>query len=218
MLDEKLNVLKGELVEFHYLIEKMIKKCIDGLLNKNADILKEIIEKDEPLTNELELKIDEMGTELIAQFQPKAKNLRIILMILQMNNDLERIGDHCQNIAESALFLLDRPPIKPYIDLPRMAEETMSMLLDSIKSFLNEDTDLAKRVCERDNIVDALRNQILIELITIMSSDTSKIERALHLIRIAQNLERIADLTTNFCEDVIYIVEGKVIKHHKEQI
>ena len=134
-----------------------------------------------------------------------------------MNNDLERMGDEAVNISESALFLIDRPEVKPLIDIPRMAEEAKQMLRDSLKALVDEDTLLAKSVCERDDIVDGLRDQIFRELITLMASDSSVIERSIRLIRISQSLERIADLSTNICEDVIYMVEGKMIKHPGEK-
>ncbi|MDT8273962.1 MAG: PhoU domain-containing protein, partial [Desulfomonilia bacterium] len=108
--------------------------------------------------------------------------------------------------------------VKPLIDIPRIAQIVVEMIDDSITSFINEDAKLAKGVCERDSIVDGLRNQILRELITFMTADPATIPRALHLMKISSNLERIADLTTNICEDVIYIVKGKVIKHHKEDL
>jgi phosphate transport system protein len=137
-------------------------------------------------------------------------------MLLKMNNDLERIGDHAVNISQSAIALLQGPLIKPLINIPRMAQEVVSMLNDGVKAFIDGDPILAKKVCERDNIVDGLRDQILRELITYMIADTSTIERALHLLRISKNLERIADLSTNLCEEVIYLVQGRVIKHHHE--
>jgi phosphate transport system protein len=154
---------------------------------------------------------------IIAQHQPTGKALRTILMILHINSTLERIGDHAVTISESGLFLIDQPLVKPLIDIPRMADVVKSMISDSINSFINEDADLARRVCERDTIVDGLRTQIMRELITFMTSDPSTIERALQLMKISSNLERIADLTTNICEDVIYMVKGKVIKHHKDE-
>ena len=123
------------------------------------------------------------------------------------------MADHAVNIAESAIYLIERPAVKPLLDTPRMAEETVSMVNDSLLAFVNEDAVLAKQVCERDNIVDGLANQILRELITYMSSDPSTIERALHILEISGNLERIADLSTNIGEDVIFMVEGKLIKH-----
>jgi phosphate transport system protein len=169
----------------------------------------------EPQANNYEVDIDEKCVSIIAQHQPAGKALRTILMTLNINSILERIGDHAVIVAESALFLIKHPQLKQLIDIPHMAEVVKSMISDSITSFINEDAMLAKSVCERDDIVDGLRNQILRELITFMISDTSYIERALQLMKISSNLERIADLTTNICEDVIYMVKGEVIKHHK---
>lgn len=215
MLEEKLTDLKRELIGFASLVEHMIQKCIKGLLDKKRESLLEILENDEPKANGLELQLEELCTTLIAQFEPKAKELRTILMIAKMSNDLERMADHAVNIAESSLFLIERPPVKPMLDIPRMAELTANMLRDSIDSFINEDTNLAKDVCKRDSMVDNLTDQLLRELITFMTSDPSTIERSLNLIRISGNLERIADLSTNICEDVIFVAKGQVIKHHR---
>ena len=217
MLEEKLNELKKKLVEEAGLAEGMVKKSIEGLIEKREKILEKGVKEYEPKMNELEIELDELCTNLIALYQPEAGNLRTILMILKMNNDLERIGDLAVNISESALYLVERPPVKPLIDIPRMAQESISMLKNAVNSFINKDTKLAKSVCEKDTIVDNLKDQILRELITYMSSDASTIERSLHLIRISRSLERIADLSTNICEDVIFITEGKVIKHHKDE-
>jgi len=216
MLEEKLNFLKEKIIGYADHIEKMLEKAIEGLLSKKGELLKEVIELDEKKANEYEIEIDEVCIDLIALYQPKAKDLRTILMILKMNNDFERMGDHVVNIAQSALFLIEREPVKPLIDIPRMAEETIKMLKDALKAFMTEDSDLAKNVCERDFLIDNLRDQIFRELFTYMLSDPKTIERAFHLIRITQNLERIADLSTNLGEDVIYIVEAKIIKHHKD--
>lgn len=213
LLDAKLTSLKKALIDYASLIERMIDKSMYGLLKKDKAVLEEIINKYEPWTNDLELEIDEMGTNLIAQYEPKAKDLRIVLMVLKINNDLERIGDHLVNIAESALFLIERPQVKPLIDIPKMGETVIKMLKDSINAFINEDAKLAQAVCQEDSIVDNLLEQVIRELITYMTADSKTIERSMHLIRIAHNLERIADLSTNISEDVIFIVEGRVIKH-----
>jgi len=213
MFYEKLNRLKEKIIEEGNLVESMIEKSIRGLLNKDKTLLLEVLQIDEPRVNEMEIEIDEMCINLIARFQPEARDLRTIIMILKMNNDLERIGDMAVNISESALFLIERPQVKPLIDLPRMAEETIQMLKDGIDSFIKSDAKLAKSVCERDDMIDAYRDQILRELITYMTSDPTTIERSIHIERISRNLERIADLATNIGEDVIYIVEGKIIKH-----
>ncbi|MEO0074749.1 MAG: phosphate signaling complex protein PhoU [candidate division WOR-3 bacterium] len=213
LLDAKLTSFKKALIDYASLIERMIDKSMQGLLKKDKAVLEEIINKYEPWTNDLELEIDEMGTNLIAQYEPKAKDLRIVLMVLKINNDLERIGDHLVNIAESALFLIERPQVKPLIDIPKMGEIVIKMLKDSINAFINEDVKLAQAVCQEDSLVDNLLEQVIRELITYMTADSKTIERSMHLIRIAHNLERIADLSTNISEDVIFIVEGRVIKH-----
>ncbi len=213
LLDAKLTGLKKSLIEYANLIESMIDKSMQGLLKKDKVLLLDIIDKYEPRTNEMELEIDETGTNFIAQHEPKAKDLRIALMILKINNDLERIGDHLVNIAESALFLIERPQVKPLIDIPKMSETVIKMIKESITAFINEDAKLAKGVCEQDSIVDNLLEQVIRELITYMTQDSTTIERAMHLVRIGHNLERIADLSTNISEDVIFIVEGRIIKH-----
>ncbi len=215
MLMEKLNELKKKLVEESALAESMVKKSIEGLVERKESMLIEVIEKDEPRLNEMEIEIDKICVSLIARYQPGAGNLRTILMIFRMNKDLERIGDLAVNISRSALYLIDKPLVKPLIDIPRMADEAIKMLSDAITSFIGEDAKLALDVCKRDEIVDALRDQVLRELITFMTSDPTTIERSIHLIRISRCLERIADLSTNMCEDVVFMVEGKVIKHHK---
>jgi len=216
MLEEKINGLKKELIGYATLVENMISKSVRGLLNREKTPLLEVVNDLEPVSNDFEVSLDKLCMETIAKFGPRARDLRAVLMIYKMNSDLERMGDHAVNIAESGLFLVSKPPVKPLIDIPRMTDETVRNLSDSIKSFINEDAGLAQVVCERDYIIDALQNQIFRELVTFMTSDATTIERSVHLIRISNNLERIADLATNICEDVIFMVEGRVIKHHIE--
>jgi phosphate transport system protein len=216
MLEERIINTKKKLIEYAGLVEGMIDKALDGLLERERDLLIEVIEKDEPRSNRFELELDELCIAAIAQFQPKARDLRTILMVMKINNDLERIADHAVNIAESGLFLIERPPVKPLMDIPRMAQIAVKMLKDSISAFINEDAELAYNVTIRDNDVDALRDQIVRELVTFMSSAPSTIERAFQLMRISNNLERISDLSTNISEDIIFMVQGKVIKHHAD--
>jgi phosphate transport system protein len=217
MLEEKMIALRKELIESATHVEGMIDKSITGLMRKDSTLLTEVIEKDEPKANDSEISIEELCTTMIAQYEPRAKDLRTILMVMKMNNDLERVGDHAVNIAECSLFLIERPSLKPLLDIPRMAEESVGMLKDSIEAFIKEDALLAAMVCERDNIVDNLGQQILRELITFMGADSTTIERSMRLLNIARNLERIGDLSTNISEDVIFMVEGRVIKHHRDQ-
>jgi len=215
MLKASLDELKRKLTESASLVESMIDKSIRGLTQKDEKLLLEVIEQDEPRENDLEIDIDETCIHVVACYQPQAKGLRTIMMVLKMNNDYERMADEAVNISESALFLIKRPEVKPLIDIPRIAEEAIKMMRDGLASFINEDTTLAHSVCERDDLVDGLRDQILRELITFMASDPETIERSIHLIRISRSLERIADLSTNICEDVIYMAEGKTIKHQR---
>lgn len=219
MLLEKINQLKSKLLTEASIVENMIEKSIRGLLEKDKKLLEEVIKKDEKEVNETEIIIDEVCTNIIALHQPEAKDLRTVLMILKMNNDFERMGDSAVNISESAEILIELPLVKPLNDLSKMSNETISMVRNSVTSFLNEDINLAKGVCIQDNIVDSLRNKILKELLLLMGKENNpkKIEGAFQLIRIAQNLERIADLSTNICEDSVYIAIGKVMKHHKNE-
>ena len=214
VLEERLVELRKTLIEFATLVERMIESSIKGLERREKELLDSVTQIDEPKANELDIKLDELCASLIAQYQPMAKDLRIILMIFKMNEALERMADHAVNISESGLYLLETPAVKPLIDIPEMATVGAQMLRDSIASFINEDAGLAKSVCARDSIIDNLRDKTYKELIDVMSEDSSTIKRCLHLMRISRNLERIADLSTNMCEDIIFIVEGKLIKHH----
>ncbi|MFA4838645.1 MAG: phosphate signaling complex protein PhoU [Candidatus Neomarinimicrobiota bacterium] len=216
MLFEKITELKRDIIEYGALVENMIERSIKGLLTKDAMMLKEVMEKDEQRANDFDLQMDEQCIKAIAQFQPRARELRTILMILKMSNDFERLGDGAVNICKSALFLIERPAVKPLVDIPLMAQEAIGMLKDAINSFINEDAVTAKAVCVRDNVVDDLRDKVINELTNYMAKDPSTVERALQLMDISRKLERVADLSTNICEDVIFMVRGKSIKHHSE--
>ena len=213
MLEEdKMNKYKQELIGYATLVEGMIDKSIRGLLKRDRALLIEVIEQDEPEANEFELRLDEKCTAIIAQHQPKAKSLRTILMSFKITNDLERMGDHAVNIAESGLFLIDRPPIS-LNDIPEMAEVTKSMVKDSIDAYVREDVTLAKKVRERDDTVDDYKVSITQELTRIMCADRDVVDPAIKLLIIARNLERVADLSTNIGENVTFMVEGRVVKH-----
>lgn len=216
MLTDKMLGLKHRIIEYATIVEDMIHKSVNGLLEKNEQILHEVIDTEEPRVNAYDREIDETCTALIAQFEPMAKDLRTVVMILKMNKDLERMADHAVNISESSLFLIARPSLITSDDIRDMAKASSSMLKDSIDAFVNENVALASSVCERDEIVDKIGDKILQEMTNFIRGGHDGVKRALHLMRIAHNLERIADLSTNICEEVIYIVEGRDIKHHKE--
>ena len=213
VLDERLSELRKSLVELATLVEHMISSSINGLVKRDRELLDAVIHIDEPKANDLDIRLDELCTSLIAQYQPMAKDLRTILMVFKMNEDLERMADHTVNISQSSLRLLETPAVKPLVDIPEMAAVAAQMVTDSITAFINEDQALANLVCERDNIIDRLRDKTFMELIDLMRADPYNIPRCLDLMRIARNLERIADLSTNLCEEVIFMVEGKIIKH-----
>ncbi|MCH7950342.1 MAG: phosphate signaling complex protein PhoU [Thermodesulfobacteriota bacterium] len=212
-LEEEINKLKKMLFEMASSAEEMIAKSIKALQENNMILAEEIIKSDDKV-NEMEIEIDNQCIRILALFHPEAEDLRTVTMIMKINNDLERIGDHAVNIAEKVIYLADKPPVKPLIDIPKMAEKAIEMLQESLDSFVNKDAELAIQVCKKDDEVDALEPQIVRELITYMISDPQTIDRALTLIFIARALERVADLATNIAEDTYYIASGKILKHH----
>jgi len=213
LLETKIAELKAQLLTMAAIVEEMVSNSIKSLVSKDKALAEQVIRTDEVRVNQLEIENEDSAINLMALYQPEASNLRTIAMVIKLNNDLERIGDHAENIAEAALFLIDKPPVKPLIDLPRMAEIAISMLKDSLDAFTHADAELARSVCTRDSAVDELNRAIKAELMEHMSRDPSTIERAMKLLMISLNLERVADLATNIAEDVIYIVTGEDIKH-----
>ncbi len=215
MLTSELDKAKERTIQFAAHVEMMKDHSIRGLISRDEHILLDVIKTHEPQANQYELDLEETCVQLIAMYQPMAKDLRTILVLSNMSNALERIGDHAVNIAESALEIITRPPVKPFIDIPRMNDITKKMLDDTIHAFIREDPQLARLVCEQDDLVDNLHDQIFRELVTYMTENPGKINDCIHILRIAENLERIGDMATNVCEDVIFAAEGTVIKHHK---
>jgi phosphate transport system protein len=218
MLQEQIESLKGRLVMYARLVEDMIERSVKAFVSRKSEVLEAIIATDEPRANELELELEEECISLIAQFEPKARELRTVLMVLGITNDLERLADHAVNIAEAAGDILARTSLRIEGELPRMAESAIRMVEGSIRAFIEQDAGLARKVCESDNAVDELATLILKRQVDTMAAtpDPSIIEPSLSVLKIAANLERIADLSTNIGEDVIFMVEGKVIKHHKQ--
>lgn len=217
ILETKVAELKEKLFRMAALAESMLAGSMEALVRRDPGRVKQVLEVEEPKVNALELEIENDAIGVIALHQPEATALRTLVMITRMNSSLERIGDHAVNIAEAARYLADRPQVKPLIDLPRMSELVVAMLADALDAFARGDAGLAREVCGRDSIVDALKDQINRELVTYMISDPATIDRALKLMLVALNLERVADLATNIAEDAVYSVQGRVIKHNAEQ-
>jgi phosphate transport system protein len=211
--DEELNALKQKLLEMAAHVEEAVALSIQSLKDRNEELAAEVI-REEDITNSYDLAIDEICMRLLALRQPVAADLRFIASAMKIGTDLERIGDLTVNIAERTLHLLRLPPLKPLLDLPVMARLAQGMVKDAIDAFVQGDAGLARSVCERDDEVDQLNEQLFRELLTYTIADPGTIPRAIELILIGRNLERIADHATNICEDVIYIFRGEVIKHH----
>ncbi len=214
--DEELKALKEKLLEMAARSEEQIALAVRALKERQESLACEVLER-EAAINRLDIEVDEMAMKLLALRQPMAADLRFITSAMSIGTDLERIGDLAVNIAERALDLLKRPHLKPLIDIPRMAELAQAMLRDALTAFINGDERLAKEVCERDDQVDEINDQIFRELLTYMMQDPATITRAVDLILVGRHLERIADHATNIGEDVIYMVKGRTIKHHIEE-
>ncbi len=211
--DEALKNLKEKILRMSGLVEESIGSSIKALLERNAELAYKVIKSDDAV-NMLEIEIDDLCLKLLALYQPTAGDLRFITSMLKINNDLERIGDLAVNIGQRTLDLLKVPPLKLRLNIPKMAEASQKMLKDSLNAFVNKDSKLAYEVCKRDDEVDDLNHEIFMELLKCAPEEQTPVERVIDLILVAKNLERIADHSTNICEDVIYMVDGKVIKHH----
>jgi len=214
--DIELMQLKEKLLFMAAKADAQIKQSIEAVKTKDADMARAIFGLDKEI-DRMEIDIEEEAISLIARHQPAAGDLRFLIGVIKINNDLERIGDHGVNIAQSAIALASQPDVKPLIDIRRMADLAVAMLRDSLESFISSNPEKAREVCLRDGQVDYLKRQTLRELSTIMMENPNTITRGLELILISRNLERIADLATNISEDTIYICQAKVIKHRIDQ-
>jgi phosphate transport system protein len=215
--DAELNALNEKLLDMARLAEESVALAVRSLKERNENLAQDVFKR-EGSVNLLEIEIDELCMRLLALRQPVARDLRFITSAMKIGSELERVGDLGVNIAEVTVDLLKVPPLKPLIDIPRMASLAQGMIKDALNAFVNRDEKLARSVCERDDEVDSLNDQIFRELLTYMMNDPTTIDRAVGLILIGRHLERIADHATNIGEDVIYLVLGKTIKHHIEEI
>jgi phosphate transport system protein len=198
------------------LAEAMINFAIKALVGRQAEIVQRVYQMEEDV-NRLQMEIDDRCLKMIATHQPTATDLRFITGAMKINSDLERIGDQAVNICQTTEFLLKEPVLKPLIDMPRMSDIAKKMLKDALDAFVNKDESLARSVLLQDDQVDDLKEQIFRELLTYMMADPGTIKRALDLILISRNLERIADHATNIAEDVVFVAIGKDIRHHAEE-
>jgi phosphate transport system protein len=210
--EKQLDELKERLLWMGTLAERAVHRAVHAVLDGDIHLAESVL-KDETSINELQIEIDDFVVQLLALNQLMAADLRLVLAVSRINNDLERIGDQAVNIAQSAQRILRHPRVKPYVDLPRMSELAEEMVRDALNAVVRRDVELAQSVLRRDDEVDLLRDQMFRELLTYMMGDSAVIFPAFELILVAKNLERIGDHATNIAEDVIYIVAGQDVRH-----
>jgi phosphate transport system protein len=206
---KKLREIQDDILAIGSMVNKAILRSIESLKDRNIELAHQIIADDKKI-NQKRFDIEEKCVELIATQQPMASDLRIILAVLNIISEVERIGDYAEGIAKIAIMIGDEPPLKPLIDIPRMADKTVDMLRRSLDAFIKRDAAAAKAISTEDDMVDQLYDQVFRELLTFMAEDPKTITRATRLIWVAHNLERSADRVTNICERVVFVVTGKM--------
>ena len=202
-----LRALQDEMLVLANMVEKAIARSLDALKNRDLALSEEVVREDDVIDRK-RMELEERCIDLIATQQPLAGDLRVLITVLHMSVELERMGDYAEGIAKISLMMGNEPPLKPLIDIPRMADKATDMLRRSLDAFVNRDVELANAVCEDDDEVDALYEQVYRELLTYMMASPAVIQRATFLLWVAHDLERIADRTTNIAEHVIYMVTG----------
>jgi phosphate transport system protein len=210
---EELDSLKHRLLTMGGLAEDRMRLAVRSLVERNAPLMTEVIAGDAEI-NRYHVEIDDRCFKLLALHQPVAGDLRTIVAAVKINSDLERVGDLAVNIAEAAQRYVTHPPVKPLVDIPRMAEIAETMLHDALDAFVSLDVALAQRVLDRDDLLDDLKSQVFRELLTYMLGDSRTIEPGIDLLLISRHLERVGDHATNVAEDVIFIVNARDVRHH----
>lgn len=206
---KQLQEIQDDILNMGSMVENAINQAITSLKNRDLALAQKIIEDDHRIDKK-RYAIEEKCVQLIATQQPMASDLRVILSVFNIASELERMGDHAEGIAKITTMIGDEPPLKPLIDIPRMAQKTASMLKRSLEAFVNRDIETARKISQEDDEIDNLYNQVFRELVSFMIEDPKTITRATRLIWVAHNLERSADRVTNICERIIFIVTGKM--------
>lgn len=210
---EELDQLKHRLLTMGGLAEERVRLATRGLVERNPTLMAEVIAGDAEL-NRFHVEIDDRCFKLLALHQPMAGDLRTLVAAVKINNDLERVGDLAVNIAEAAERYMTHPPVKPLVDIPRMAELAQAMLHDALDAFVSRDVTVAQGVLDRDDVLDELKSQVFRELLTYMLGDQRTVEPGINLILVSRHLERVGDHATNIAEDVIFIVAARDVRHH----
>ena len=206
---KKLREIQDDVLAMGSMVSKATLRSIDALKNRDLELAHQIITDDQKI-NGKRFEIEEKCIQLIATQQPMASDLRTIIAILSITTEIERIGDYAAGIARIAILIGDEPPLKPLVDIPRMAERTVDMLQRSLDALLNRDAEAARKIAAEDDLIDHLYDQVFRELLVFMAEDPKTITRATRLMWVAHNLERAADRVTNICERVVFIVTGKM--------
>jgi len=210
--EQDIEKLKERILKMGSFVEDAIRKSVKALVERDRELAISVIDGD-AIVNNYDVEIEEECIRFLAIWQPTGSNLRLVTTAIKIITDLERMGDLAVDTCERAIEMLDEPPLKPFIDLPRMADAAQKMLKDSLDAFVAQDAELAMQVCEADDFVDNLNQQLFNELLLYMLKDAKNISRAVRLTYIAKYIERIGDHATNIAEMVVYMVKGKVIRH-----
>ena len=211
-LHTHLDDIRLRLIEMGGQVEAMIASATRAVVDRDEELVTQVIEQDTQI-DRMEVEIDDDCHSVLARNQPTAIDMRFLVAVMKITSDLERMADSAVNIAQAARQLNREPPLKPYVDLPRMSVRVQGMVRESLDAFVSRDTALATSVCREDDEVDQLYRRLFTELVELMRNDNTTVPRALHLLLVARNLERIADHATNIAEDVVYYVEGRDIRH-----
>jgi phosphate transport system protein len=214
--DEEIEKLHHELLLMSGRTEAIIRKALEALVRRDP-VLAEQVFADDKVIDRMEIDIEEACIRLLALQQPLARDLRLITSALKISNDLERVADHAVNIAGCAKELATKPEVRPLADLPLLAEKSIAMLRDALEAFVRSDAETARGLGRRDDEVDDLNRRMFAELIRRMIADPQQVERSMTLVLVGRNLERIADLATNVAEEVVFIAEARIIKHHTDE-
>jgi len=206
---KRLREIQDDVLAMGSMASKAVIRSVEALKNRDLESARHIVDDDQKVNNK-RFEIEEKCIELIATQQPMASDLRIIIAILNITTEIERIGDYAVGIARIVVLIGDEPPLKPLVDIPRMADQTADMLRRSLDAFINRDTEAAKKIISEDDLVDNLYEQVFRELLVFMAEDPRTVTRATRLIWVAHNLERAADRVTNICERVVFVITGKM--------
>jgi len=215
-MQQLLENIKKDLIFLANEVEHSLHLAMKALIRQDVKLAEQVKTMDQDI-DRLEVKIEDQILTLLALQQPVAIDLRFIIAGLKMNNDLERIGDHAVNIAHTAVRFAGEPYLKPLEDLPRMSDLAAQMVHDAVSAFIHQDSDTAREICQRDTLVDDLYDKVISHIIEVVKDKPEKLEQAFALARVARDLERVADLATNLSEDVVFMKEAKIIRHHLEK-